>query len=131
METIWNTTTDTTSPQTMLAAQHEFYLNIAAISAALHAHRLYDQFLRVIGPSISGSSGVFRISICMAAALSDWEAGQGGTAIYDTLEVSWIDLITEYVDEMLRQCITEKKALNARTVLDALPVFIDDETGAA
>ena len=81
--------------------EHALHQNIAAISGAFHAHRLYDEFYDRHGAAIGGFPGAYELCIAMARALTAWEAARGMAAAYDKAGVPWIEVVDDFVDTFL------------------------------
>jgi hypothetical protein len=102
---------------------HNHSQNIAAISAEFHTHRQYNEFYDTFGKFIDGFIGNYEVCIAMADALSAWETSNGGMMAYENAEVPWIEVIENFVEEMLERCIETGGILNAHTVLREIQVF--------
>ena len=112
-----------TRPYHLGEAQHQFAQNIAAIAAEFHTHRLYNAFYETFGEMIDGLVGNYEPCIGMAAALTDWELEHGGLMAYENAGVSWIEVVENFVEEMLERSIETEGMLNQRTVLREIQVL--------
>ena len=111
-------------------ALQSYSQNIAAISAELHGHPLYDQYYEAFGEQISGFIGVYELCVSMAEALTDWEAANGGMMAYENRDVTWIEVVEAFVDELLERSLATGDLLNPATVLRDTRIFQKDEEGA-
>jgi len=102
---------------------HSLHQNIAAISAEFHTHRLYNDFYDTLGKFIDGFVGNYEVCIAMADALTSWEAANGGQMAYENAEVPWIEVVENFVEEMLERCIDTGSTLNAHTVLREIRIL--------
>jgi hypothetical protein len=106
-----------TGPQSL----HE---NIAAISAELHTHDLYEQFYVRHGDLLNGFTGIFALCVAMAEDMTAWETDNGGLAAYDLRGTSWIEVVEEYVDTFLRRAVPIHGILpDHRRILRGLPAL--------
>ena len=104
-------------------AQRQFTQNIAAISAEFHTHRLYNAFYETFGELVDGFVGNYELCISMAEALTDWELEHGGLMAYENAGVPWIEVVENFVEDMLERSIETEGMLNPRTVLREIQVL--------
>jgi hypothetical protein len=103
--------------------QQSFAQNLAAIAAEFHTHRLYNDFYDTFGKYIAGFIGNYDLCIRMAEALTDWEIFNGGLLAYDNADVTWIEVIENFTDDMLQRSIETGGILNALTVLRQIQIL--------
>jgi hypothetical protein len=104
--------------------QHQFAQNIAAIAAEFHTHRRYNAFYETFGKLVDGFVGNYELCISMAAALTDWELEHGGLMAYENAGVTWIEVVENFVEDMLERSIETESMLNPRTVLRGIQVLL-------
>jgi hypothetical protein len=104
-------------------AQHQFAQNIAAISAEFHTHRLYNAFYETFGELVDGFVGNYELCISMAEALTDWELDHGGLMANENAGVPWIEVVENFVEDILERSIEIEGMLNPRTVLREIQVL--------
>jgi hypothetical protein len=104
-------------------AQRQFLQNIAAIAADFHTHRLYNDFYDTFGKLIDGFVGNYGVCIGMAEALTDWELENGGLMAYENHGIAWIEVVENYVEDMLARSIETGGMLNPHTVLREIQVL--------
>jgi hypothetical protein len=102
---------------------HRLLQNIAAISADFHTHRLYNNFYDTFGKLIDGFVGNYELCIGMAEALTDWELGNGGLMAYENHGITWIELVENFVEDMLARSLETGGMLNPHTVLREIQVL--------
>ena len=103
--------------------QRSFAQNVAAIAAEFHTHRLYNDFYDTFGKYIDGFIGNYALCITMAEALTDWEISNGGLLAYDNADVTWIEVIENFTDDMLERSIETGGILNALTTLRQIQIL--------
>jgi hypothetical protein len=59
----------------------------------------------------------------MAEALTDWEISNGGLLAYDNADVTWIEVIENFTDDMLQRSIETGGILNALTTLRQIQIL--------
>jgi len=105
--------------------------NIAAISADFHTHVRYDEFYETGCETIGGFIGVYDICIDMAQALTLWEwENSGQSTVYDELDISWLDVFTQYVDVMINHMIDSRTIVDFAACLRGLPALSPTKAGA-
>ena len=104
-------------------AQRQLSQNIAAISAEFHTHRRYWEFYETFGRLIDGFIGNFDLCVEMAEALTDWELENGGLMAYENSGVPWIEVVENYVEDMLERSLATGGRVNPRTVLREIKVL--------
>ena len=103
--------------------QQSFAQNIAAIAAEFHTHRLYNDFYDAFGKHTAGFVGIYDLCITMAEALTDWEISNGDLLAYDNADVTWIEVIENFTDDMLERSIETGGILNALTTLRQIQIL--------
>ena len=104
-------------------AQRQFAQNIAALSAEFHTHRRYWEFYETFGRLIDGFIGNYDLCVQMAEALTDWELENGGLMAYENSGVPWIEVVENYVEDMLERSLATGGRVNPRTVLREIQVL--------
>lgn len=87
-------------------ARHSFHQNLAALSASLHTHGPYARFYEGLADRLSGFVGIHDLCITMADVLTAWETRNGGPLAYEALAVGWIEVVDDFVDNVLQQAIS-------------------------
>ena len=103
--------------------QQSFAQNLAAIAAEFHTHRLYNDFYDTFGKHTAGFVGIYDLCITMAEALTDWEISNGGLLAYDNADVTWIEVIENFTDDLLHRSIETGGILNALTTLRQIQIL--------
>jgi hypothetical protein len=98
-------------------AQRQLKQNIAAISADFHTHRLYGDFYDTFGKLIDGFVGNYELCIRMADALTSWELENGGPMAYENLGITWIEVVENFVGDMLARSLETGGLLHPYTLL--------------
>jgi|APFre7841882654_1041346.scaffolds.fasta_scaffold17526_6 hypothetical protein len=112
-----------TGTYTLIEANRQHAQNIAAIAAEFHTHRLYNDFYDTFGKLIDGFVGNYDLCIQMAEALTDWELEHGGLMAYENAGVAWIEVVENFVEDMLERSIETQSVLNPHTVLREIQVL--------
>lgn len=97
--------------------------NVAAISGDFHTHRLFDAFYDTFGKLVSGFVGNYEICISMANALTDWELSNGLGEAYDNADVSWIEVVEDFVDTVLTWSVDSGRLPNPAEILPTIQVL--------
>ena len=103
--------------------QRSFAQNLAALSAEFHTHRLYNDFYDAFGKHTAGFIGIYDLCITMAEALTDWEISNGGLLAYDNADVTWIEVVENFTDDMIQRSIETGGILNPHTVLRQIHIL--------
>ena len=73
---------------------------------------------------VDGFVGNYELCISMAEALTDREHEHGGPMMaYDNAGVAWIEVVEDFVEDMLERSIETEGMLNPRTVLREIQVL--------
>ena len=99
---------------------HNLLQNVAAISGDFHTHKFYHCFYDTFGKHVDGFIGNYNICIEMARALTDWENANGGSGAYDDLGIPWIEMVENFVENMILRSIETGEIPDARSILDAV-----------
>lgn len=94
--------------------------NIAAIAVELHQHRLFDDFYARLGEKLNGFIGIYDFCIAMANALTEWEIANGLVMAYENHAVSWIEVIEEFVDDVITNACYTGATPDLALIIDRL-----------
>jgi hypothetical protein len=81
--------------------------NAIAISADLHTHPQFEKYYELVGPQVSGFTGIYDIVARLAEHLTRWEITQLEQGNEPWEDIDWIDVTETIAEQAIENGLNE------------------------